>query len=348
MYSIINVTKVVSVALLTLLGTKLSVAAPAPQSKNAETANKVSVFATIGKEQISWPVYQVSFDKEVRNKLFHDGKPSDEVIAKMQRSVADRLIADALVLNEAKRRKLKPDNEAVEQELTKFEAKMAKDASWSNARDKALPGIKKRIQDENLVKKLEVIVRTIPTPRDAEVKAYYEKHPEKFTTPKEQRVSVILLPVDPSSTTDGWVQTMADANGLAKRIREGEDFAAMAKLYSKDAETVDDGGDMGYMHEGMMPEQTEELLGKLEIGGVTEASRLLEGVAIFKLTDRRQTGVSSYDSVKQRASDLLLAEKSDTAWTTFMAELKKKTPMNIDESRFLPLASSSTPSSEEK
>lgn len=318
-----------------LCGTEVAVAAAV--SSEVDSAGKASVFAVIGKEQITWQDYQAAFNKEARNKLYHGGKPSDEVLATMQRAVADQMVQAALVLNEAKHRKLKPDSEAVKQEVESFERKMANDEQWKEARSRVLPAITKRFENENLVKKLEESVRKISAPNEAQVKAYYTKHPEKFTSPVEQRIAVILLPVDPSSATEGWLQTIEDGKGLVKRIRDGEDFAAMAKLYSKDAETVDQGGDMGYMHDGMLPELSQEIVNKLGVGEVSEPVRLLEGVAIFRLIDRRQPGLSAFDSVKSRATDLLSADKRDEAWAAFLSDLKKKTPMYVDESRFLPL-----------
>ncbi len=332
MYSKIGFIKAVSVALFVLFGAKIAIAAAIPQE------NKASVFATVGEVQITWPVYKAEFDKEVRNRLFHNSNPSDEMIGKIQREVGARLVTNALVLNEAKLRKLQPDYEAVDQEVANFERKMAKDAGWQKVREQSLPAVKQRIENDNLVKKLEGVVRKAPAPDETEVKAYYEKHPEKFTAPKEQRIAVILLRVDPSSTTNGWNQTIEDAKGLAQRVRDGEDFAALAKLYSKDEETYEQGGDMGYLHVGMVPELTQEAVDKVEIGGVTEPVRLLEGVAIFKLLDRKQPGLSAFDLVKQRAADLLSVENGNAAWITFLADLRKNTAMNIDESRFLPAA----------
>lgn len=332
---LINYIKNVFWVLPLLCGSEVAVAATLSE---AAGAGKASVFAVIGKEQITWQDYQAEFNKEARNKLYHGGKPSDEVLATMQRAVADRMVNVALVLNEAKYRKLKPDSELVKREVDGFERKMANDEQWKEARDRVLPAITKRFEDESLVKKMEEIVRKIPTPKEAQVKDYYAKHPEKFTSPIEQRVSVILLPVDPSSATEGWLQTIEDGKGLVKRIREGEDFAAMAKLYSRDAATVDQGGDMGYMHDGMLPELSQGIVNKLGVGEVSEPVRLLEGVAIFRLVDRKQPGLSAFDSVRERATDLFLADKSDEAWIAFLSAVKKKTSMYVDESRFLPLA----------
>lgn len=300
-------------------------------------ANVESVFAKVGKEVITWQDYQSKLTKEASAKFYH-GQPAADVMAEFQRTVGNKMVTDALVLNEAKHRKLKPDSEVVGQEVSKVEQRYANDPQWAESKARVLPVITRQYTNENLVQKMEAVIRNVPAPTEAQLKAYFDKHPEKFTAPQEQRVSLILLRVDPSATPDAWKETMEDGRTLVKRIKDGADFSEMAKLYSKDEATVDAGGDMGYLHEGMLPGLPQEIISNLKVGEVSEPVRLLEGVAIFKLTERSKPGASSFESVKQRASELWRSEQSDAAWSTFLADLRKKTPVFVDESKFLPLA----------
>lgn len=305
----------------------------------ADTGAKKPAFATIGKEVVSWDDYRAEFDKQARNKFYH-GQPADQVMAEFQRTVGNKLVTDALIVNEANRRKLKPDAEEVAQQLKDYEQRYANDPQWAKARDRVLPAVTKHFNDASLIKRMEATIRQqVPQPTDAQLQDYYKAHPDKFTAPREQRVSTILLAVDPSSTSDAWKETTEDANGLIKKIREeGADFAEMAKLYSKDELTVDQGGDMGYLHDGMLPGLPQEIVDKLQVGEISEPVRLLQGVAIFKLTDRKQPAPSDFSSVKQRASELWFSEQRDLAWNKFLSDTKKKTAIQVDESRFLPLS----------
>ncbi len=246
-----------------------------------EKGTEPSVFATIGKETISWQDFGIAFNNAAKNKFYH-GKPADNVIAALQRDVAGKLVADTLVLNEANRRKIKPDTAAVKQELESIEKKRAGDAQWLEARGRVLPILTRQIENETKIKKLSAQIRNVTPPTSTQVQAFYASHPEKFTAPVEQRVSIILLSVDPSSGNEMWEQTTADAHTLIGRIRNGESFAEMAKLYSKDAETVDQGGDMGYLHEGMLADVSQNAIKTIQVGEVTEPVRLLQGIAIFQ------------------------------------------------------------------
>jgi peptidyl-prolyl cis-trans isomerase D len=82
---------------------------------------------------------------------------------------------------------------------------------------------------------------------DAQLKAYYDeqktKTPERFVAPEQRRVSHILLTV-PNPKDDAAVKAKAD--GILKRAQAGEDFAKLAKEFSQDPGSAQQGGDLGW------------------------------------------------------------------------------------------------------
>jgi parvulin-like peptidyl-prolyl isomerase len=308
---------------------------PVAQGKQGKATKAVPVFATVGDAVITWPEYRNAYNHDAKNRFFH-GKPDDAVLAAFQREVGNRLIDDILLLKEAKRRKLKPDSAAVDEGLTTYDQKFSRDPNWPEARKRVLPTITKNLQDQNLRNQLQALVRNVTPPTTKQLREYFDAHPDKFTSPPQPKVSVILIRVDPSSTDNEWKKATEEADGLVKRLRAGEDFAAMAREYSGDI-TAEEGGDMGYMHAGMLPGLPEQTVAKLQPGETSDPVRLLEGVAIFRLTDRIQPPPLSFEASKHRAEELWLTEQGDLAWKNLNAKLRKQTPIHIDESRFLPL-----------
>jgi hypothetical protein len=65
--------------------------------------------------------------------------------------------------------------------------------------------------------------------------------------------------------------------------------------------------------------------------------RLLEGVAILRLDGRRPAHQRSFDEVKPRATELWQREQGETRWKQLIAELRRATPVRIDESHYAPL-----------
>jgi parvulin-like peptidyl-prolyl isomerase len=331
-----RITHNINLILTFLLGGMLLCADAIAAQPAAMGASKAATpFATVGNDVVSWQDYRNTYIAESNTRFYH-AKPTEDEIASFQRQVADKLVNDALLAQEAKRRKLKPDSAVVDQGLQKYEQRFANDPKWPAARKRVLPKITKKLENESLRNQLEELVRNVAPPNIKQLRQYYDAHPDKFTSPPQPRVSVILLRMDPSSSDADWNKAMEEGEGLVKRIRAGEDFAALAREYSGDS-SAEDGGDMGYLHSGMLPGLPEETVSKLQPGETANPIKLLEGVAIFRLTDRIQPAPSSFETSQQRITELWVKEQSDIAWNSLIAKLRKKTPFHVDESHFLPL-----------
>ncbi|MGA9667005.1 MAG: peptidylprolyl isomerase [Gallionella sp.] len=306
-----------------------SAASPAKKRK------KLPYYAKVGDIYINWIDYNNEYATEARKKFYH-GKPSDDAIAAFQRQIGDTLVTNAMLVQEAKRRKIKPDEAFVKEQLDQYEQRFAKNPNWPAARPRVLPILTERMQNANLRSKLEEQVRNVPDPSKKQLRKYYADHQDKFTAPPATRVSVILIKVDPGAPDTDWQKASEQAQDLVKRARAGEDFAELAREYSGD-KTAADGGDMGYLHEGMLPGLPAETVGKLQPGETSDPVKLMEGVGIFRLVERHEAKVNSFEASEPRAKELWLKEQSDNAWNSLIAKLKKNTPVEVDESHFLPL-----------
>jgi peptidyl-prolyl cis-trans isomerase C len=312
-----------------------ALAADTSPAAGKAVASTAPVFAKVGDTVITHRDFDNEYANATRNRFYH-GKPPDWQVASLQREIGDKLVNDALLLIEAKRRKLKPDAAKVKLQVERYEQNNAGNENWQKVRERLVPLLTKRYEEENLRGQLEEQVRKVPTPNEKQLRAYYNAHPEKFTEPENVRVSVILVSADPGAPSS-WDVARKKAADLLKQIREGADFAEIAKLHSDDGETADQGGDMGYQHAGMMSEMSQQVVDKLKSGEMSEPVGLMEGIAIFKLVDRVQAKLNNFETVKERAGELYLTDEGDRAWKSLIAQLRKKTPVEVDESHFLPL-----------
>ncbi|WP_420476998.1 peptidylprolyl isomerase [Noviherbaspirillum sp. ST9] len=314
-------------------------ASSAAAAAHQAAPNDGGIFARIGDHVITFAEYDNAFQAAARGKFYH-GRAPEKDLAAMQRTVAEDLVNRVLLAREAKRRGVEPDHAAVKKQLDGFEARYGKSDQWKKNKDAILPVLTAKLEEDSIVEQLEKTVRAVPDPERAEVMAYYNANPEKFTEPERVRVSVILAPVPPNAMHEEWDKAAESITAVLKQIREGADFAEMAKTHSK-APSAAQGGDMGYLHKGMLPEPVLEMLGTLKVGEVSEVLRLLEGIGLMKLTERVEPKKHDFERVEQRARDLLKRDNSDAAWKGLIAELRKASPAEIDETRFLPLAADS-------
>jgi parvulin-like peptidyl-prolyl isomerase len=103
---------------------------------------------------------------------------------------------------------------------------------------------------------------------DEEAQAYYDEHKAEFVTPESIGLSHILI--TDAELTD---ENRTSMEAIRQRALDGEDFAELAKQYSSDPGSAENGGDLGTVTKGMMVAPFEEagfLLKKDEISDIVE------------------------------------------------------------------------------
>ncbi len=131
---------------------------------------------------------------------------------------------------------------------------------------------------------------------DAEVRQYYDRHPDLFRTGGRVRASHIL------------VASRADADAVLAELKAGKPFATVARARSADATTAPAGGDLGWVSRGVMVKPFEDALFALAPGGI---GTVQTGRGLHVLTaDAVDPGtLLPYDAVRELARAGLAAER---------------------------------------
>lgn len=300
----------------------------------AADAAHAGVFAIVNGKEISSREYQAAFTNLVRQKFYHGQVPEDQ-LAQAREETKNKLVQRVLLLEEVARRGILPDEKKVDETIAGYEKQYADSPAWQEKRERLLPDLKKQLGEQSQLARLEDAVRKVPEPTEADAKAYYDAHPDLFTEPEKLRMSAILLSVDPSSPSTTWESTREEARAIYKRLLAGADFSEAAKLHSN-SKYAESGGDMGYLHRGMIPEALQSRIDSFELGKVNEPIDTLEGVAIFRLDERVPAKKREFTDVAQRASELLVRERQQQAWKDLIdklmasAEIKLQIPMGTE------------------
>lgn len=310
----------------------------------AYAANEpIASIARIGDINISREEYDQELHMAARRKFYH-AKIPDGQMAELQREVANNLVDNVLLVKEAKRIGLRPDAEYIKRTVGEYEKRYQKSEQWQSRRVMLLPKLQKQLETESLIQQLKNKVQDVPSPTAAQLRTFYDANPDKFTEPEQVRTSVVLLKVDPSSPRPLWDSTRAEAANMVKKLKGGADFAQLARQRSGD-ESATNGGDMGYLHRGMLAEPAQIVVDKLKLKEISEPVTLLQGIAIFRLDERKAAMSNPLNKVEQRASELWRREQGQRAWQTLLVTLRKATPVFVDESKFLPRTVAATSSS---
>jgi hypothetical protein len=233
-----------------------------------------------------------------------------------------KLVQRIVLLEEADRRKILPDEQQIEEVIAGYEKRYATSPQWRESREALLPDLKRDLSEQSQIAQLDKQVRDVGEPSAADVRAFYDQNPSLFTEPEKLRMSVIMLAVTPSAPNTAWDSARTEARAIYTRLLAGASFEETARLHSN--AFSESGGDMGYLHRGMLPEVLQEKIDKFEVGKINEPMDTLEGVAIFRVQDRVTGKMRDFVDVSPRARELLIRERQDKAWKSLVDQLVAK------------------------
>jgi peptidyl-prolyl cis-trans isomerase C len=154
---------------------------------------------------------------------------------------------------------------------------------------------------------------------EQEVKDYYNKHKEEFTTTSRIRASHIL------------VKTEAEANSVLARLKKGEKFEDIARKESLDKASAVNGGDIGYFSRGQLVPEFERAAASLQVGELSGPVKTPYGYHIIRVTDKKAGPVLEFARVKDIIAQKLSGERQKAAFDNYIAELRKNYKVEINK-----------------
>ena len=112
-----------------------------------------------------------------------------------------------------------------------------------------------------------------------------------------------------------------------QRLKSGEDFAALAKLYSQDG-SAQKGGDLGWLYPGDTVQPFEQAMNALKIGEISGPVQSPFGFHIIQVLERRTTDVSQ-DRQRQRAMMALRQRKIEDANLEWIRQVRDRSYVEI-------------------
>lgn len=170
--------------------------------------------------------------------------------------------------------------------------------------------VPERLKVEYLLLDLETVGKKVAAGEDA-LRGYYEQHRDEFQVPEERRVRHILIAVSESAADSAVEDARATVEDLSRRLDAGEDFAALAKEFSDDPGSADQGGDVGWISRGMMAAAFEASAYGLEPATLSEPVRTPFGFHLIEVTEIKSGGEGSFE---------VLRDKIETAYRRAEAE----------------------------
>ncbi len=159
---------------------------------------------------------------------------------------------------------------------------------------------------------------------------YYRTHQSQYGIPPARKVAEILIKPSATSAT-AEASAMSKAQGLLGKIKAAKDpqaeFASLARKDSDDPISRRNGGSIGYVSRGQLPEKLDNaVFGLKKIGATAGPIQTGNGWVLLQLLDKRGGSVRPFDKVKaqvatdyktQKAKDLYYKLDGDFANLTY-------------------------------
>ena len=153
------------------------------------------------------------------------------------------------------------------------------------------------------------------------LRAYYQEHLAEYHSPEKRRARHILFKVEDGDSNEARAAKKAEAEKVLQQLRQGGDFAAMAKKYSDDR-SKERGGDLGFFSRGQMVPTFEESVFSLKPGEISSIVESPFGYHIIKVEEVQPEKTRSFAEVgpairQQLAQKTAQASAFQKASTTY-------------------------------
>jgi len=191
-----------------------------------------------------------------------------------------------------------------------------------------------RLQDERLSS--DVLWRNITNGvvvTDAEVKKYYDDNPERFKMPERVRAAHILLSTEDQIThqpipPEKKKEKLKLANELKARAEKGEDFAALAKQYSDDPGSKNNGGEYTFPR-GRMVHEFETAAFSMKVNQISDPVETQFGYHIIKLLEKIPAATVEFAKAEPDIRDGLIRQEVQKRLPAYFDKLKADANVKI-------------------
>ena len=147
---------------------------------------------------------------------------------------------------------------------------------------------------------------------EAQTRAYYDEHPEQYSTPESRDVAHIL------------VKKKALADRLYAQVKGGADFAALAKKHSQDPGSKSQGGKLT-VSKGQTVAEFDKVAFSLKTGEIAKPVKTQFGFHVIKaLSAIKPRKATPYKDVKEAIRQQLMSTRRTELITKWQSDLKKE------------------------
>jgi peptidyl-prolyl cis-trans isomerase D len=254
---------------------------------------------------------------------FEEGLRSEILIQRLNAVIADGVsVSDTAVRDEILTKEQKVSIGYVKVKASEFTMEVPVDEEILR---KSYDAHRDRYQDPERVR-IELIAYgadqfPVDAPTEEEIATYYEENrTTQFTQPLELRARHILIKAGQDADEATRAEARKQAEEIEKQLRDGADFAKLAREKSQDEGSAKSGGDLGFFGKGRMVKPFEEAALALAPGETSGVVETPFGFHVIRVEEKREEREKPLDEVREEVVKALTGEKTRAAAQAAAAE----------------------------
>jgi len=160
-----------------------------------------------------------------------------------------------------------------------------------------------------------------PQVSEAEIQQYYNQHLKDYQVDEQVKVRHILIKVDQGADAKADAAAKAKAEDILKQIKGGGNFADLAKKYSDDPGSKDQGGELGFLKRGATVPEFDQAAFTLQPGQTSDLVKTKFGYHILQVEEKQTAHTRPLDEVKSTILALLTRQKEGAQEQAYAQQL---------------------------
>jgi parvulin-like peptidyl-prolyl isomerase len=247
------------------------------------------------------------------------GKPREIIMMSALDLAKDRLIDQALMAQESRRRKYKVDSVDLQKRIKQWMKQNGGKKAFEKIKNPMIRNhddLKRELSDQMRFNQLLEEESQCEQISEAEALQYYQDRPELFRTEELLSASHFLKM---GKTEEEFDQALEAVKSIRQRLEKGENFTELVRAESDDK---GNDGNLGTFGKGRMVPEFEQAAYALKPGELSQPVKTQFGWHLIQLHDRIAPKVTPFEDIKEKVIEYLTERKKDKVFEAFLDRLK--------------------------
>ncbi len=280
----------------------------------------------------------------------YKGTDAEEKLKEMKKEMLNQMVEEKLLRQEAKKQNIIVTKQDIQKGVDEVKKRFKPDNNFQEYKEELKRQGYTEKAFENDIKEQLMVMQLIDKeikskavlPTEAEVQKYYDEHKKELKQDEQVRARHILIRVEEKADLKAQSAALKKIQEVQAKIKKGGDFAALAKEYSEDPGSKENGGDLGFFtKETMVPEFSKAAFA-LKPGQVTDAVKTSFGYHLIKveevkpakqltLDDEVPVGNGKNVKIKEYVQNMLYQQSMEKKFEEWLKDLKGKSKIETHE-----------------